>query len=113
MTNWRVRLKRNTILASAEAHIFMELWQKWKNEGKTDPEQLLIDYKEVFNTEVGKRVLHDLDRKTTFSRPSITRTKAIDPYLVVYDEAQRSMFLYIIKQIHKTPKTKERKVDNG
>lgn len=89
--------------------MFTELWPGSKNESK---EQLLMDYKEVFGTEAGKRVLHDIERLTTFGRSSVSPGKPIDVNKLIYDEGQRSMFLYIVKKINSTPK-EERKVDNG
>lgn len=92
--------------------MFTEQWQKLKNVKKTEPEQLFIDYKETFMTEAGKRVLHDLDRKTTFGRPAIQATGPVDVNRLIYSEAQRSMFLYIIKKVYGTYEKKERKVIN-
>ena len=92
--------------------MFMERWRESKNAKKTDPDQLLIDYKETFGTEAGKRVLHDLDRKTTFSRPGFPGFGPIDVNRVLVNEAQRSLFLYILKKIHGIPEKKEREVQN-
>jgi hypothetical protein len=65
--------------------------------------QLIIDYKQTFNTETGKRVLNDLKRKTTLHRSSVRPEKPIDTNRLVYDEAQRSMILYIIQMLEKDP----------
>jgi len=84
-----------------------------RSDKKTEPDQLLIDYKETFGSEAGKRVLHDLDRKTTFSKSAIPVNGPIDTNRLIKDEAQRSFFLYIIKKVYAIPEKKERKVDNG
>ncbi len=92
--------------------MFTEHWQKLRKEKKVEPEQLLIDYKEVFGTEAGKRVLKDLESKTTFGNGVFPRTKAIDPYAIVWAEAQRVMFVYILKMIHKVPTKKQEETVN-
>ena len=74
---------------------------------------MLIDYKEVFNTEAGKRVLKDLESKTTFGYGVFPRSKPIDPSAIVWSEAQRVMFVYILKMIHKTPVKKQERTNNG
>ncbi|MBN2591631.1 MAG: hypothetical protein JXA96_17325 [Sedimentisphaerales bacterium] len=89
-----------------------ELWQELRNGKKEDPEQLLIDYKETFGTEAGKRVLLDLCRKSTYSRSAIPAGGPIDNNRLLKDEAQRSFFLYIINKVYGEPQT-ERKVNNG
>lgn len=92
--------------------MFTERWRESKNANKTDPAQLLIDYKETFNTEAGKRVLHDLERKTTFGRPAVSGVGPIDEKRLIYSEAQRAFFLYILKKLYGIPEKKERKVKN-
>lgn len=93
--------------------MFTELWRGLKSEKRPNPEQLLIDYKEVFGTEAGNRVLHDIERKTTFSHSSVSGFGQVNVERLIYDEGQRAMFLYIIKKIHSIPKEKERKVKNA
>lgn len=92
--------------------MFTELWHALRNAKATEPDQLLIDYKEVFNSEAGKRVLRDIERKTTFGRPAIPAGGPIDVNSLIRDEAQRSMFLYILKKIHKIPEKTRKEVVN-
>ena len=89
-----------------------ELWRKLRNEKRADPDQLVIDYRTVFGTPSGMRVLHDLEVKTIFSRSAFPRSKPIDVNILIEQEAQRSMFVYILKQIEREPK-KVKEVNNG
>jgi len=92
--------------------ILTEIWQRLRERKKTEYEQLLIDYKEFFNTESGKRILKDLESKTTFGYAVFPRTKVPDPNAVLWSEAQRVMFVYILKMIHKVPEKKKERTDN-
>ena len=92
--------------------MFNELWRKLRNEKRADPDQLVIDYRTVFGTPSGMRVLHDLEVKTIFSRSAFPRSKPIDVNILTEQEAQRSMFVYILKQIEREPK-KVKEVNNG
>ena len=89
-----------------------ELWRKLRNEKRAEPDQLVIDYRTVFGTPSGLRVLHDLEVKTIFSRSAFPRSKPIDVNILIEQEAQRSMFVYILKQIEREPK-KVKEVNNG
>ncbi len=93
--------------------MFNKLWKKLRNETKTDPDQLIIDYRTVFGTPSGLRVLHDLEVKTIFSRTAFPRTKPIDVNTLIEQEANRSMFVYILKQIEREPDKKVKEVNNG
>lgn len=93
--------------------MFMELWQKLREGKRVEQEQLLIDYKEVFNTEAGKRVLHDLESKTTFGNGVFPTSKVPKPNAVLWAEAQRVMFVYILKMIHRVPVKKQERTNNG
>ena len=90
-----------------------ELWRKLRNEKRADPDQLVIDYRTVFGTPSGLRVLHDLEVKTIFSRSAFPRSKPIDVNILIEQEAQRSMFVYILKQIEREPDKKAKEVNNG
>ena len=62
-------------------------------------EQLKNDYKIIFNTDEGKRILNDLEKRchefaTTFSK---------DSYETAFLEGQRSMLIFI-KAMIKPPK---------
>ena len=63
--------------------------------------QLVIDYKETFESPHGKRVLEDLRRKTTYDKSSVSfnRTNPIDINRLVYDEGQRAMLVYILRML--------------
>ena len=90
-----------------------EWYNYFRDKNPNEQEQLLIDYKETFLSSTGKRVLKDLDSKTTFSRCSFSDNKPIDVNKLIKDEAQRSIFLYILKQIHRTPVKKQERTNNG
>jgi hypothetical protein len=65
--------------------------------------QLIVDYKQTFLTPQGQRVLEDLERKTTLHRSSVKPGQPIDTNRLIYDEAQRSMILYILQKMGKDP----------
>ena len=93
--------------------MFTELWQKLRNEKRVEQEQLLIDYKEVFGSEAGKRVLKDLESKTTFGFSIFPLQRVPDTNALYWSEAQRIMFVYILKMIHKVPVKKQERTNNG
>lgn len=77
--------------------------------------QLMIDYKHVFGSEVGERVLRDMMRNHFMTRPSHVRS---DPYETSYNEGQRAVMLrlmtymnYDIKKFDELVKQGER--DHG
>jgi len=59
--------------------------------GEEKAEQLQRDYKAVFGTEAGKRVLEDLKRWCHVLWPSFTG----DPYETVFNEGKRAVYLHI------------------
>jgi hypothetical protein len=65
--------------------------------------QTIIDYKHVFNTEEGKRVLTDLRRMCPFLAESIAASRGIDVNRLLYLEGQRSVLLHIYKMLHRDP----------
>ncbi len=93
--------------------MFTELWQRLRSEKRVETEQLLIDYKEVFGSEAGKRVLKDLESKTTFGFSVFPLQKVPDNDSLRWAEAQRVMFVYILKMIHKVPVKKQERTNNG
>lgn len=65
--------------------------------------QLVMDYHNTFGSEHGKRVLADLKRLSTIDRPAMSpKPSPIDTNRLIYDEAQRSLVLYIIKNVETT-----------
>jgi len=67
-----------------------------------DKEQTMIiaAYQRLFNTEDGKIVLEDLKKKSTYNRSAVLDKLNINPNQILYDEAQRSMVLYIERNIN-------------
>ncbi len=57
-------------------------------------EQLQLDYRDVFNTPGGKRVLEDLEIRSFFKRGTITRADTGNMALV--NEGRRQLFLHIV-----------------
>lgn len=68
-----------------------------------DYKQRIMDFKIVFGSDEGKRVLKYLISQTTLSHSSVAKGKAIDMNRVLYNEAQRAMILHIVKLIDKNP----------
>ena len=85
----------------------------FRDKNPNEQEQLLIDYKETFLSSAGKRVLKDLESKTTFGNGVFPTNKAPDPNAVLWSEAQRVMFVYILKMIHRVPVKKQERTNNG
>ena len=52
-------------------------------------------YKETFSTPTGKEVLADLQKSCYINRSTITAKSAPDPYLIAFNEGQRSVVLKI------------------
>jgi hypothetical protein len=66
--------------------------------------QLILDYKEAFGTAGGKRVLNDLKLKCqNLYRSSREVNPGLDPNLMMYQEGQRSVMLYIFKTLNADP----------
>lgn len=73
----------------------------------TDEEkQRLMDYKNTFLPEAGKRVLADLKKKARYDNLAVPKDSLgrVDPWEIVRREAQRNVITNIIKQIEKVPK---------
>ncbi len=56
---------------------------------------LINDYKDVFGTKSGLRVLADLEHEAGYDMGSICPVGPIDTNRVIYDEARRILILYI------------------
>jgi len=61
--------------------------------------QLLRDYKNVFNSDAGRRVLDDLKKATTLGCRAIPAGISIDTNWLIYDEAQRVFVLDILAKL--------------
>jgi hypothetical protein len=59
--------------------------------------QLVMDYKNTFESEAGKRVLADLINRTTMY--NVRLQSPIDSYQVVLEEGRRSVIVYILKKL--------------
>ena len=55
----------------------------------------------AFTSEGGKRVLVKLRSLTTYDRSSIRPNEPIDTNRLIYDEGQRAVIIYIMKQLRK------------
>ena len=67
-------------------------------------DQLVIDYKEAFNGEHGKRVLNDLRRKClSFDLTAQQVNQNFDSNKEWYQEGQRSVLLHIYTMLNKDP----------
>lgn len=64
----------------------------------------ILDYKRVFNTEQGKRVLHDMAMK--FNMLKTTHVKG-DPYESKLLEGQRNVMLFIFEMLNTDTKALE------
>lgn len=64
-----------------------------------EQEALVGAYKRCFTTDDGKVVLADLMKKSTFGKTNVTPSMGIDPNRLIWDEAQRSIILYIVGKV--------------
>lgn len=67
------------------------------------------DYKEVFNTEAGKKVLLDLMREGHV----ISNTFQGDPHEMVYAEGRRSIVLFILQIINTDMATLKERIEQA
>lgn len=56
--------------------------------------QKILDYKAVFGTEQGKRVLHDLLVYSNFLQPTLTSNN--DPIEMAFNEGKRNVILRVL-----------------
>lgn len=78
------------------------------NEEKT--QQLILDYRVTFGSEHGMRVLEDLKNHSTLNRAAVRKGQALDVNMLIYDEAQRAIVLYILGKIA-SPDDKEKQTE--
>lgn len=67
--------------------------------------QKIIDYQQIFDTEAGKRVLNDIKRlsKVLFAIVPMGNDGKLDPYMMAYQNGQRSVLVHIYAQLKKDP----------
>lgn len=65
--------------------------------------QLIIDYKQTFATDSGKRVLADLRRRCPMLTEAIDATKGVDVNRILIEEGRRSVVLHIYKMLKLDP----------
>ena len=65
--------------------------------------QLVIAYKNSFESPEGKLVLDDLKKHCPLLTESINCSNGIDTNKLVYQEGQRSVLLYIFKMLRRDP----------
>ena len=65
--------------------------------------QLVIDYRQTFATESGKRVMADLRRKCPFLCETLASGGGIDKDRLLFVEGQRSVVWYIYKMLRRDP----------
>jgi len=65
--------------------------------------QLLIDYKVVFDSPEGKRVLADLRKRCPMLTDGISTTGGIDPNKVLVLEGQNNVLKHIYKMLRRDP----------
>jgi hypothetical protein len=63
----------------------------------TEQKQEITDFKEVFGSVQGKRVLERLIKLSNYRYVRIDQP--IDPYRLAYDEGQRSVLCYVINKV--------------
>ena len=73
--------------------------------------QLILDYKNAFETEGGKRVLADLKilSKFDFAVSPIDNQGRIDPYMVLRNEGKRAVIIHIERKIKDNPNEDKQK----
>lgn len=74
-------------------------WVSWVTRQK----QRLIDYKNTFNSEHGRRVLYDMCKDSFVVNDLFSR----DPLEMAYREGQRATCLRLLKLLNLTPKDVE------
>ena len=65
--------------------------------------QLIIDYRTVFESESGRRVLADLTKRCPLLTDSVRAEHGIDVNKLIYKEGQRSVMVHIYKMLHSDP----------
>lgn len=65
--------------------------------------RLVYDYKQVFETEAGLRVLADLRKRCPLMSDAINPSGGIDVNKLIFLEGQRSVLLHIFKMLQKDP----------
>lgn len=65
--------------------------------------QLLIDYKNVFESPEGKRVLEDLRKRCPLLTEPISTAGGIDPNKVLVLEGQNNVLKHIYKMLRRDP----------
>lgn len=70
----------------------------------------IIDYKRVFNTEAGRRVLYDMMDRHFFLRPSFHNS---DVNELVYAEGQRGVVLRILTLLEMSPEDVREEIAKG
>ena len=70
-----------------------------------ESQQLIIDYQNTFDSEMGRRVLADLKRlsKLNSSFVPIDNEGRIDPLQLMRNEGQRSVLVHIYTKLGKDP----------
>ena len=68
---------------------------------ESDLEKLIMDYKNVFGSDSGKRIVADLKKRFEKTGLPMDRRLPVDPYNVVANEAQRLVVKYIVDNIEK------------
>jgi len=67
--------------------------------------ELVLTYRRVFNTDDGKKVLHDL-MSTTHQLSTVVhydRSGQFNPYMAFFHEGERAVLLKILNILEKTP----------
>jgi hypothetical protein len=62
--------------------------------------ELAAAHQRLWNTVDGQLILYDLKKKSNYFKSSIFDKTNINPNQVIYDEAQRSVILYIEKMMN-------------
>lgn len=80
-----------------------------------EAKQLILDYKFVFSSEEGKRVLADLKKlaKLNLSIVPHDQQGRIDPMAVMRNEGQRSVLVHIYRMLEKDPYEVRQKFAKG
>lgn len=80
-----------------------------------EAKQLIIDYKFVFGSDEGKRVLKDIEQLAQFNYSIIPLDQQgrIDPMAVMRREGQRSVLVHIYRKLEKDPNEPKQKVAKG
>ena len=70
-----------------------------------DEKQLIIDYLQTFEPEAGQRVLDNLKKlsKVLLSTVPMGNDGKLDPYMMAYQNGQRSVLVHIYAKLRKDP----------